>query len=364
MEANKKTSPLTGHDVGYNLDGSRDIDYFDDICGRWGVTFEARWGTATILGGRLRIEQTLLTDQQTRRTLALARSEVWRINRIQREIPLFFTLITAGSLPDDFNINTPILTIEDIAQAASQLTFEKKTSVTLENLAREEQEIGVGVDLPYLFREYPGRPTWGKGQPPKEVGISYGCTDAEAPMIYQLLLKRGLIEIRHPETHDDDTRAFITPDGYAKIDELRSGSQDRVQQAFLVCRFTDLMDGIYADVYQAVGNELKCPIQRIKDIHHVDKIDDRICEEIRRASIIVVDLTDENFNIAFEAGFALALNKPIVWTKQKEAGGVKMPFDIYTHNCLEWSLNNLDQFRQDLKFRLLAALQKTSSKRL
>jgi hypothetical protein len=363
VEANKKTSPLTGHEVKYNLDDSRDIDYFDDICGRWGVTFEARWGDATILGGRLRTNQTSLTVQQTRRTLALARSEVWRINRIQKKAPLFLTLLTARSRPDDFNLNMPILTIEDIAQAASQLTLEKKAFVTLENLEIEEQEIGVGVELPYLFFEYPGKPTWGEGQPPMEVGISYGCTDLEAPMIYQSLLKRGLIEIRHPETHDDDTRVFITPDGYGKIDELRSGSQDKVQQAFLVCRFTDAMERFYADVYAPVGDELKCPIRRIKDIHHVDKIDDRICEEIRRASIIVVDLTDENFNIAFEAGFALALNKPIVWTKQKEAGGVKMPFDIYTHNCLEWDTNNLDQFRQDLKFRLLAALQKASSKR-
>jgi hypothetical protein len=77
--------------------------------------------------------------------------------------------------------------------------------------------------------------------------------------------------------------------------------------------------------------------------------------------VVLVDLTEQNFNVAFEAGYALALNKPIVWMKKKEPDGLKMPFDIYTYNCLEWDPSNLESFRQDLKFRLLAALQKAHS---
>jgi hypothetical protein len=363
VASNTKKSPLTGHDVSVQGDPCRDIDYYNDICGRWGITFEARWGEATIIGGRLRTAQGLLTDQKTRQVLALARSQVWRLNNVHNKTPLFLTLATAKPLSDDFDASTPILTIEDVAKTASQLTLQKKALTTLENLSVEEQEIGAGVDIPYLFFEYPGSPTWKPGQPPKESGISYGCTDIEAPMVYQLLMKRGLAEVRQPKSKTDNSRVFLTPDGYSKIDELRAGSQLLFQQAFLVCRFTPEMDEMYTSTYEPTGNALKCPIQRIKDVHHVDKIDDRICEEIRRATVVVVDLTDQNFNVAFEAGFALALNKPIVWTKRKEAGGVKMPFDIYTHNCLEWDPTNLEQFREDLKFRLIAALQKSPRSR-
>lgn len=321
------------------------------------------WIKHQFLSGQLYFSpQGLLTEQQTRRVFALARSEVWRINKQRRKSALLLTVSTAEAISYEQKYNQ-VVVIEDIVELAGKLTLERKALETLDNLSIEEQEIGAGVEIPYFFFEYPGRSSWEPGQPPKEVGITHGCTSLEAPMVYQLLLKRALVDIRNPQTHDDNTRVFITPDGYSQIDDLRSGSQDQAQQAFLVCRFTNVMDRFYTDVYGPVGDELKCPIRRIKDIHHVDKIDDRICEEIRRSSIIVVDLTDENFNIAFEAGFALALNKPIVWTKQKEAGGVKMPFDIYTHNCLEWDANNLEQFRQDLKFRLLAALQKASNKR-
>lgn len=346
------------------LVGSNHLEYYDDICGRWALSWDEGLGDASILGGQLfSMPQGVLTEQQTRRVFALARSEVWRISKLRNKTALLLTLSTAKAISYDHKYHQ-LLAIEDIVESAGQLTLEKKALVTLENLSIEEQEIGTGVEIPYLFSEYPGRSSWEPGQPPKEVGITYGCTGVEAPMIYQFLFKRDLIEIRNPKRFNEDTRVFITPDGYAKIDELRLGTQDQAQQAFLVCRFTGELDGIYTDVYKSVDDELKCPIRRIKDIHHVDKIDDRICEEIRRASVIVVDLTDQNFNVAFEAGFALALNKPIVWTKQKEAGGVNMPFDIYTHNCLEWDTNNLDQFRQYLKFRLLAALQKASNMRM
>jgi hypothetical protein len=76
VTSNTKRSPLTGHDVPVQGDPYRDIDYYDDICGRWGITFEAQWEDATILAGKLRTTQGLLTDRQTRRVLALARSEV------------------------------------------------------------------------------------------------------------------------------------------------------------------------------------------------------------------------------------------------------------------------------------------------
>jgi hypothetical protein len=154
------------------------------------------------------------------------------------------------------------------------------------------------------------------------------------------------------------SRAFLTPDGYAKVQELKGGAASSVLQAFLVCRFTPQLDHLFDNVFQPVGDSLGCVVRRIKDIHHIDRIDDRICEEIRRSRIVIVDLTEQNFNVAFEAGYALALNKAIVWTKRREVEEAVMPFDVYTYNCLEWEAEHLDQFSEALKFRIIAALHK------
>jgi hypothetical protein len=263
---------------------------------------------------------------------------------------------SAELLPD-----RPILTFNDLDNLAGQLTLEKKALSTLENLSVAEGEIGAGVDVPYLLTEYPGHPLWHKGQAPTEVGITHGCSETEAPMAYQLLIRRGLIVVRPPETHDDQSRIYITPEGYTAIDTVTSGTEPILRQVFFVCRFIPELDTLHEEFVKAVGAEIGCQIQRIKDIPHVDRIDDRICQEIRRSTVILVDLTEQNFNVAFEAGYALALNKPIVWIKRKEPDGLKMPFDIYTYNCLEWDPHNREGFRQDLKFRLLAALQKARS---
>jgi hypothetical protein len=123
------------------------------------------------------------------------------------------------------------------------------------------------------------------------------------------------------------------------------------------------MDTVYESVYRPTGDALRCPIRRVKDIHHVDKIDDRICAEIERATIVVVDLTDENFNVGFEAGYALALGKTVVWAKRKGAAGSVMPFDIYTYNCIEWSPSDLAAFRETLGLRIKVALEKAASAR-
>ena len=80
-------SPLTGHDVETYEEVRRDIFYFDDICGRWSITLEADFGEASILGGRLETDTGRLSEAETRRVFALARSEVWRLNKMQHKVP-------------------------------------------------------------------------------------------------------------------------------------------------------------------------------------------------------------------------------------------------------------------------------------
>jgi hypothetical protein len=363
----KQRSPLTGHDVETREEVRRDIFHFDDICGRWSITQEADFGEASILGGRLETETGRLSETETRHVFALARSEVWRVNHKQQKVPLFMTLRGAKAArqrdPSD-DRNTVILTVEELSEVAPTLTLEEKALKTLENLAIAENEIGAGTSIPYLLREYPGRPDW-QGKAPNEVGVSYACTEIEAPMIYQFLIENKTIVVHPPQSQQSSSRAFVTPKGYARISALTRGVAATVSQAFLVCRFIPELDDLFERVFRPIGVDLGCTVQRIKDIHHIDKIDDRICEEIRRSRIVLVDLTEQNFNVAFEAGYALALHKPIVWTKRKGASGEGvMPFDIYTYNCLEWETDKIDEFRGNLKYRVLAALQKAERQSL
>lgn len=78
----------------------------------------------------------------------------------------------------------------------------------------------------------------------------------------------------------------------------------------------------------------------------------------RAASFVLVDLSDNNFNVGFEAGYALALGKPIVFTMQKPEGELKLPFDIQSHNILVYDAADHSEFKEQLPFRIAAALGK------
>ena len=117
-------SPLTGHTVHVWVDHNR-VTYYDDICGAWGVTKLAAWPEESILGGRLETEQgRRLSEAETRRVFALARSEVWRNNNIQNRRPVFMTFSGSRQSSPRSDPETVIVTIEDFRELAAQLMLD------------------------------------------------------------------------------------------------------------------------------------------------------------------------------------------------------------------------------------------------
>lgn len=77
-------------------------------------------------------------------------------------------------------------------------------------------------------------------------------------------------------------------------------------------------------IYAADGLWLRSPNE---------KIDDKIIVGIRTAEFMVADVTLERPNVYFEAGFAMALGRPVIWTALR---GEVLHFDIRQFNFIEW----------------------------
>jgi hypothetical protein len=74
--------------------------------------------------------------------------------------------------------------------------------------------------------------------------------------------------------------------------------------------------------FEAIESALQdfdCVAIRIDKESPLGELVGRIKAEIRRASFIVADLTDERPSCYFEAGYAEALNKPIIYLASKES---------------------------------------------
>jgi len=83
-----------------------------------------------------------------------------------------------------------------------------------------------------------------------------------------------------------------------------------------------------------------------KDLGTPGLITDQIWHGIRRAEVVVADISGNNPNVFYELGLAHALGKEVVLTAQ---GVERLPFDISTARLLRYELNALPAFEAELR---------------
>lgn len=367
-----QNNPLTGEALKVpGLAGANSIVYYDsdERAGPFAITAACLkqgfvWGQElTLRDEGERTRRYKLSPRDTQRLLALAYSKVHFAKLNNERTPLFVqdSWFRTFSQPQHrfqfFFEDHQILIIEALWEEARSLTLEAKALKTLEGFSQLEDSTGSGLMLSFNPEPYPGHLLAPSSGSLDLKGISYGCVPTEIPIAMQFLLDEALV----CRTRAHGNAIYITPRGYSAIEKIRRDQYPVDASAFLICRFNGNLDAIYDRVYSQFGkgNLPGCEILRVKDRPHIDRVDDRILADIRRAALVVVDLTDYNFNIGFEAGYALALNKPIVWTKQhlEPTVGLDLPFDIQSHNILTYNPASPESFISELYPRIQVALE-------
>ena len=86
---------------------------------------------------------------------------------------------------------------------------------------------------------------------------------------------------------------------------------------------------------------------------HNDKICDLIVAEIRRSKFVVADFTLHKAGVYFEAGFALGLGIPVVWTCREDELN-QTHFDTRQYNHVVWK--DAQDLFEKLKRRIEATI--------
>ena len=118
-------------------------------------------------------------------------------------------------------------------------------------------------------------------------------------------------------------------------DEL-TAKRGRSEEVFVAMSFSPHMTTAYESGLK-VGIERAgyVPI-RVDRTEHVNRIDDEIVARIRRSAFVVADFTEQKAGVYFEAGFALGLNLPVIWTC-RENDIEDLHFDVRQYNCIDWT---------------------------
>lgn len=131
-------------------------------------------------------------------------------------------------------------------------------------------------------------------------------------------------------------------------------------QVFVIMKFKDkAMDSAYEGVIKPIAKKFKYNPLRIDEVQDSGRISDQILGEIASSAVILADLTGERPNCYYEAGFAHAIGKEIIFTIHK---GYPIHFDLAGHRFIEWETE--DELRKQLQKRFRAIRQRVTDLRV
>ena len=103
-----------------------------------------------------------------------------------------------------------------------------------------------------------------------------------------------------------------------------------------------------------LADGLKIECERADEIAKPGRITEQIITAIRRADLIIADITGNNPNVMFELGFADALEKQIIVLNQDVDAA---PFDIKDWRAIPYSVGQLEIVEEQLRRFIFGALR-------
>ncbi|RMF96265.1 MAG: hypothetical protein D6734_03900 [Candidatus Schekmanbacteria bacterium] len=179
--------------------------------------------------------------------------------------------------------------------------------------------------------------------------FDYPVICAENSKQFNYILEKALALGYLEKTQSNNFRLSL--DGWKRIKELTKVRKDS-KQAFVAMWFNQSMDKAWEHGIKPALKETGYKPIRIDLLEHNEKICDRIIAEIRKSGLLVADFTGHRGGVYFEAGFALGLGIPVIWTC-KEDDKDNLHFDTRQYNHVIWK-NALD-LKQKLINRILAS---------
>jgi hypothetical protein len=108
------------------------------------------------------------------------------------------------------------------------------------------------------------------------------------------------------------------------------------RRCFVAMSFAPELQEAYDNgIYFAVKQDCKMEPVRIDRVHHNENICDKIIAEIRTCQFLVADVTLQRAGVYFEAGFAMGLGRPVIWSCRHD-DLEKVHFDTRQYNHIVW----------------------------
>lgn len=176
--------------------------------------------------------------------------------------------------------------------------------------------------------------------------IVYGKRDSDFQFCLRAARDRGLTA-----ESSSTGRIKLTFNGWSRAVEL-SKALPESRRAFVAMWFGKTTEDAWSNGIKPALEECGYQAIRIDKEEHNGKIDDRIIAEIRKSGLVIADFTGHRGGVYFEAGFAMGLGVPVIFTCSTDSlKGAH--FDTRQYNHIIWDEPG------DLKEKLINRIEAT-----
>jgi nucleoside 2-deoxyribosyltransferase len=142
--------------------------------------------------------------------------------------------------------------------------------------------------------------------------------------------------------------------GWSRVKELRDTTGRDSRSAFVALRFLPEILDLWQPGFEQAISDAGYKAERSGIPDHNQRIDAEIIVQIKRARFVVADSTFANPGVYFEAGYALALGLPVIWTCRRDRHKEDMHFDTRQYNHILWT--DAGDLKRQLTARILATI--------
>lgn len=290
------------------------VNYECPVCGKYAITRQADLNLQTMAEG----------DK--------AKISAYTRERQLHQMPRITIL---GQNPNTPSADGAVVAIDDILKAGFPLTVSEILDRALKNLHQLSPRPGVGIKL--------------DGQ--KDYPVLFAEDEGAFRFIRNALQEEGFIDIENTVPLPTIT---LTVHGWNRIAELEReiiGKDSR--QVFVAMWFDKELNNAYEEGFEKAIKAGGYNSLRIDLKEHNGKICDAIIAEIRKSRFMVADFTNHRGGVYFEAGYALGLGLPVIWScREDHKDGLH--FDTRQYNHILWT-DEADLFKK-LRQRIEATI--------
>lgn len=127
-------------------------------------------------------------------------------------------------------------------------------------------------------------------------------------------------------------------------------------QAFVAMSYNSALLAAWEEGFEPAIRQTGYDPIRLDRTEFNNRIDDEIIAIIRKSGLLIADFTDHRGGVYFEAGFAMGLGIPVIWTCRRDDID-NLHFDTRQYNYIDWADPN------ELKERLVNRIEATVPRR-